>query len=1126
MTSFIKSTLLLATVLLLTLNAWFAPATSLADDRPNFVVIIGDDISWNDYGTYGHPHIQTPHVDQLAKSGIRFDLAFLTTSSCSPSRCSIMTGRYPHSTGAGELHQPLPADQIIFPQLLKAAGYYTAASGKWHLGAAPRQHFDAITDGKPSGCEQWVSTLKNRTPNKPFFMWFASYDAHRSWSPNAIEKQHKPSDIVVPPYLPDTDLTRSDLGQYYDEVSRMDEYVGKVVAELKRQGELDNTFVLVMADNGRPFPRCKTTLYDSGIRTPFIVHWPSKIKTGFVNKDLVSSVDIAPTILELAGINNSTNHKDTFQGKSFVPLLSSTGQSTREYVFAEHNWHDYAAHDRSVRDKRYLYIRNSFPEFPATPPADAVRSLTYNAMQQLESEGKLTPQQRQCFVVPRTAEELYDLEQDPYSLNNIIADPTSVAVKSRLSGELDKWIARTADKIPTPLTPDRFHRRLGTRLTTAIILHDKSALPPLAPIARKIPPAGIQVDTNVIAKFKSRLAALNIAMQLPQIPRTVIHDARSNVASKSVNLSADIQTLIESVELAVEFNEFYSAGQIAVAEVVLSEAERRVELLASGKQDWHQAHGLVVRGYYSSIDGSAQPYGLEIPADRNLTKSVPLYVWLHGRGDKTTNMHFIHQRMTRAGRIAPSNAIVLHPFGRHCMGFKSAGEIDVLECIEHVKQHYNIDAQRIVLMGFSMGGAGAWHVGAHYADQWVAVSPGAGFAETKEYIKLKPENYPAPYVQTLWGTYDVPLYVRNLFNVPVVAYSGEIDKQIQAAQVMERAFIAEGQTLTHVIGPKMGHRYAPESLADIMKRMEQAASTGQLNVPLEVHLQTRTLRYNRMYWVQALQLTQHWLDSRIDGKIRDNGVVDIQTTNITCFQIENKIFGPPGPLRTVIVDGNSISLPDEQSGATVIFTRVEKTWKLGDHRTAGISKGPQLQGPIDDAFLDPFLVVLPSGVSKSPAVERWIKFEAQHFLDRWRSLYRGTPRVKLDKFVTKEDQQNYNLILWGDFQTNSLIKQLLSNSFAKAGVIQWDTKQLHINNKDYDAQTHVPILIAPNPTAPRKYIVINSGPTHREGHDRTNSLQNPKLPDWAVIDITTAPNDVVPGKIVDAGFFDEYWKYK
>ena len=273
MTSFIKSTLLLATVLLLTLNG-LAPATSLADDRPNFVIIIGDDISWNDYGTYGHPHIQTPHVDQLAKSGIRFDLAFLTTSSCSPSRCSIMTGRYPHSTGAGELHQPLPADQIIFPQLLKAAGYYTAASGKWHLGTAPRQHFDAITDGKPSGCEQWVSTLKNRTPNKPFFMWFASYDAHRSWSPNAIEKQHEPSDIVVPPYLPDTDLTRSDLGQYYDEVSRMDEYVGKVIAELTRQGELDNTFVLVMADNGRPFPRCKTTLYDSGIRTPFIVHWP------------------------------------------------------------------------------------------------------------------------------------------------------------------------------------------------------------------------------------------------------------------------------------------------------------------------------------------------------------------------------------------------------------------------------------------------------------------------------------------------------------------------------------------------------------------------------------------------------------------------------------------------------------------------------------------------------------------------------------------------------------------------------------------------------------------------------------------------------------------------------------
>ena len=120
MTSFSKSLLLLAAALLFTLNGWLAPATSLADDRPNFVVIIGDDISWNDYGAYGHPHIQTPHVDQLAKNGIRFDLAFLTTSSCSPSRCSIMTGRYPHSTGAGELHQPLPARSNHLPPTIKS----------------------------------------------------------------------------------------------------------------------------------------------------------------------------------------------------------------------------------------------------------------------------------------------------------------------------------------------------------------------------------------------------------------------------------------------------------------------------------------------------------------------------------------------------------------------------------------------------------------------------------------------------------------------------------------------------------------------------------------------------------------------------------------------------------------------------------------------------------------------------------------------------------------------------------------------------------------------------------------------------------------------------------------------
>ena len=286
-----------------------------------------------------------------------------------------MTGRYPHATGAGELHQPLPEDQLTFAKVLRDEGYYTAAAGKWHLGNAPRDHFDAIRGGGPSGCEQWIPTLKARDKEKPFFMWFAATDAHRGWSKNAVDPPHTNKEVVVPPYMPDTEDVRKDLALYYDEVSRMDEYVGKVVAELKRQGVFDNTVFLVMADNGRPFPRCKTTMYDSGIRTPFVVSWPQEVDAGQVNKNLVSSVDIAATFVELAGIDIP----GSFQGTSFAQGLRNASAASREYIFAEHNWHDYAAHDRAVRDGRYLYIRNSFPEYPATPPADAVRSLSYDS---------------------------------------------------------------------------------------------------------------------------------------------------------------------------------------------------------------------------------------------------------------------------------------------------------------------------------------------------------------------------------------------------------------------------------------------------------------------------------------------------------------------------------------------------------------------------------------------------------------------------------------------------------------------------------------------------------------------------------------------------------------------------
>jgi N-sulfoglucosamine sulfohydrolase len=427
--------------------------------KPNFVVIIADDMGWYDCGAYGHPSIKTPHIDQLAKAGLRFDNAYLTTSSCSPSRASIMTSRYPHNTGAQTLHSQMDASAVLVSTPLREAGYYTAVAGKWHLGENVRNQFDAIYGGNPGGEEKWIEALQKRPKEKPFFFWLASMDPHRDYGgKGAAAKIHQPSDVVVPPYYPDVPEVRKDFVDYYDEIARLDSYVGKVREELKSQGVEENTVIVFLTDNGRPFPRCKTRITDEGIQTPFIVTWPSRVQPGQTTSSLISSIDLAPTMLELAG----AKIPETFQGKSFAPILEDPVVKTREYIFAEHNWHDYNAFERAVRNERYTYIRNELPALPKTPPADAVRSPTHRVLQQYHAEGKLQPWQVDPFETPGPPEFLFDNELDPYSLDNLIESPAHHAVLETLRKELAHWQQQTGDVFDeAKLLPDKYDRGTG-----------------------------------------------------------------------------------------------------------------------------------------------------------------------------------------------------------------------------------------------------------------------------------------------------------------------------------------------------------------------------------------------------------------------------------------------------------------------------------------------------------------------------------------------------------------------------------------------------------------------------------------------------------------------------------------
>jgi len=449
--------------------------TSKTTDPPNIVFIIADDMSWNDTSVYGHPNIQTPNLEKLATQGMRFDQAFLTISSCSPSRASIITGQYPHSTDAEQLHWPLPEEQVTFVEKLKENGYWTGAAGKWHLGDAVRNRFNKIKDvstsgfqlssegeemvqqENKSGARDWIDLMRARPEGKPFFLWLAALDPHRDYEQNIIPDPHTPDDVIVPPYLPDTKQIREDLALYYDEITRLDSYVGKVMKELVRQGVADNTLVLFISDNGRPFPRDKTTLYDGGIKTPWIVRWPGVVEPGSHSKSLVSSIDIAPTFLDVAGIEVSTQ----FRGKNITPIFKEPEQSVREFIYGEDYWHDFEDYTRAIRTKNFKYIRNFYFDLPNTPPADVLRSPTFRVMRKMRDEGELTEAQRSVFIAPRPKEELYNVGKDPYELNNLANNPVYVDTLEKMRNLMKQIRSATNDRVPEERTPDEFDRETG-----------------------------------------------------------------------------------------------------------------------------------------------------------------------------------------------------------------------------------------------------------------------------------------------------------------------------------------------------------------------------------------------------------------------------------------------------------------------------------------------------------------------------------------------------------------------------------------------------------------------------------------------------------------------------------------
>jgi pimeloyl-ACP methyl ester carboxylesterase len=477
---------------------------------------------------------------------------------------------------------------------------------------------------------------------------------------------------------------------------------------------------------------------------------------------------------------------------------------------------------------------------------------------------------------------------------------------------------------------------------------------------------------------------------------------------------------------------------------------------------------------------------------------------------------------------------VIHLYGRYSCANKFAGEIDLLEALEHAGKFYNVDADRVIVRGFSMGGAATWQFGVHYADRWCAVSPGAGFSETPEFLKVfqKEDVSSAPwYEQKLWRWYNATDSALNLFHSPTVAYSGELDRQKQAADVMEAALRAENLDMVHLIGPKTEHKMHPDSLMEIEKRLAEIAAAGRARMPFEVHFATWFLRYNRMHWVVVDGVEAQWERTRVHAQLTGGSEVVVRTQNVTALTLDMAAgHCPLHPMSRPLVkiDGQELTVRRPKTDRSwTVHLRKSGDGKWQEALSANEGQGDKLvkrhglQGPIDDAFLDRFVMVTPSGAAWNEKGGAWAVKEAERARFEWRRQFRGDALVRVDSALTEADIASSNLVLWGDPGSNSVLAKVLEKL-----PIRWTKEELVVNGKRYPAGGHMPILVFPNPLNPARYVVLNSGFTYREYAYLNNARQVPMLPDWAVVDLSEAPGPVRPGKIADAGFFDEGWGWK
>jgi hypothetical protein len=612
------------------------------------------------------------------------------------------------------------------------------------------------------------------------------------------------------------------------------------------------------------------------------------------------------------------------------------------------------------------------------------------------------------------------------------------------------------------------------------------------------------------------------------------------------DVMADVEIHAKAGRWLLEFPEDVAAeDDVANALAVLDGGLERARQLENGQSPWVTQTASRAQGFYSALDGSVQPYRLTVPESYDGTRSVPLYVWLHGRNARLTTANFIYAFSAGAPtqRAADLGQLQLDVLGRGNNANHWAGEIDVFEAIGAVRKRYKVDPARIVLRGFSLGGAASWHLALHYPDRWAAAEIGAG-TWPRRYLMM--DTFPPHQQPTLRIWENMTEWALNGFNLPIAAHDGDSDTQVASIpppppgsptrgqlessirireQLAREGYPSEGDPGSlaargtpdiFLVSAGTGHGVSEPVRARLNAFLKEWTVRGQVS-PDEIRFLTYTTRYNKSYWVSIEGLEKHYERAEVHARRTGSGTeYQITTKNVTRLAL-----GETRNARDIRIDGRHLRV---KSAADIVLERFSSpraagaVWRVAPSTRGrpGLHKTHALQGPIDDAFLDPFLLVRPTGTPWNDAVHQQALKTLERFDHSYARRYLAHPRVKDDSDVTEADFATYNVVLFGDPGSNRWIGRV--NATGKLPV-HWTRETVDVGGRSFPAAEHMPAFVYPCPLNPSRYVVLNSGLTFPDTQYNSD-YSTPMLGDFAVLRVNQGTE--TPG-IAYAGLFDESW---